>query len=277
VIYKRLAVTPSGQGLREAVSTAMFAAGAEGLLEEGPAFVSVFEDEAVARAVSSAASSADPDAEISLVDFDPGDWTEAWRSGVRAHQVGRLVVAPPWLAEEHDPATSVIIDPGLGFGTGEHETTRGVLLLLQDVVQAGDVVADVGCGSGVLAIAAVRLGASRAVAIDNDSQAITNAAENVVTNGVTNDVALFEGDAFAILPLVAPIRVVAANIIAPVLLELLPVFDRSLARGGDVVVGGVLEVERDDFVAACQRSGWRVVREIVEGSWWSARLRRVSE
>ena len=277
MIYTRLAVTPSDPARREAVSAALFAAGAEGLLEDGASFVTVFSLESDARVAETAARTADGSAHTVCGAFDPGDYTEAWRRGVRAHTVGTMVIAPPWLASELDPASTIVVEPSTGFGTGEHETTRATLLLLQGVVRAGDTVIDAGCGSGVLAIAAARLGASRVAAIDNDPQAITNANDNVARNGVGDRVSVIEGDAMLLAPLLAPARVVVANIIASVLVAFLPVVDRALALGGDLIVGGVLRSERDAFVRDAAQLGWRVEREQAEGEWWSGHLRRSNE
>jgi ribosomal protein L11 methyltransferase len=188
-----------------------------------------------------------------------------------------MVIAPPWLAAEYDAMATIVVEPSTGFGTGEHETTRATLLLLQRVVRAGDVVIDAGCGSGVLAIAAARLGAARVVAIDNDPQAITNADDNVVRNGVGDRVTVIDGDALVLAPLLAPARVIVANIIASVLVEFLPAADRALAPGGDVIVGGVLRSERDGFMRDAAYLGWRIEREHPEGEWWSGHLRRTRE
>jgi ribosomal protein L11 methyltransferase len=210
---------------------------------------------------------------ISAVEFEPGDWMEAWRSGVGAHRVGRFVIVPPWRTDETAGGTPIIIDPAMGFGTGEHETTRLALLLLQDVVRQGDVVADLGTGSGVLAIAAAKAGAARVAAIENDPLAIGNAEANVAANDVTGIVTVIEGDAAALLPLLAPVRAVTANIIAPVLLELLPVVRSAIVAGGDVIVGGILASERDAFFAAIGADGWAIMREVREGDWWGAHIR----
>ena len=144
------------------------------------------------------------------------DWSTAWRTQLRAHTVGLLTVTPPWLAAPFLPERTIVIDPAMAFGTGDHATTRGVLGLMQDVVRAGDVVADLGSGSGVLAIAAAKLGAARVAAIESDPDAIGNAEENVAANDVAGRVVVIEGDATVLLPLVAPVRVVLANIISEI-------------------------------------------------------------
>jgi ribosomal protein L11 methyltransferase len=272
--YTRLVVTPSDATRREAVSAALFVAGAEGVLEEGATLVSVFGDPAVATLAEQEVRAVDHAALVESVVFDPGDYDAEWRASVKPRQVGRLLVTPPWLAGASDPATTLVIEPGTGFGTGEHETTRGALFLLQDVVHAGDVVADLGCGSAVLAIAAAKLGAARVAAIELDGEAISNAEENVAHNGLADRITVIEGDAGALLPLLAPVRVVVANIISSVLVELLPIVAPSLTPDGVVVIGGVLVVEREAFIGVIAADGWRVVREYAEGEWWAAELHR---
>lgn len=275
-MFARLAVTPSDPARRDAVSAALFGAGAGGLLEDGAAFVSVFESDEAARSAADAAAVVDPAAHIVCEPYDPGDYLDAWRRGVRAHRVGRLVISPPWLADAHDAAETIVIEPATGFGTGEHESTRLALGFVQDVVRPGDVVVDAGCGSGVLSIAAAKLGASRVAAIENDPEAIVNAEANIAANGVGAVVTLIEADASDVVPLLAPVRVIVANIIATVIASMLPVFRRALAADGDLIVSGILVAESAGFVEDLRRGGWEVVEARSEGDWWSARARMES-
>src|SRR5205085_11772487 len=120
-----------------------------------------------------------------------------------------------------DPARTIVIDPGMAVGTGDHPTTRGVVRLMDGAIRRGDVVADLGAGSAVLSIAAVRLGAARAAAVELDPDAIGNAEENVRRNGAVGAVTVIQGDADLILPLLAPVRVILANIISSVLISLM--------------------------------------------------------
>src|SRR5690606_2666724 len=147
---------------------------------------------------------------------------------------------PPWLAGSMDPATTIVVDPGMAFGTGEHATTRGVVRLLHETVREGDSVVDLGAGSAVLAIAAAKLGAATVIAVELDPDAIPNAEFNVTANGVADRVIVLQGDAALFLPLVAPVRVVLANIISSVLVALLPVIRESLANGGVAILSGIL-------------------------------------
>ena len=116
---------------------------------------------------------------------------------------------------------SIIIEPGMAFGTGEHATTRGVIRLLQSVIRPGDRVADLGSGSAVLAIAAAKLGARYVAAIELDHDAIENAEQNVARNNVADRVSVIEGDAATLLPLVAPVRSLMSAI-APIMRTGLP-------------------------------------------------------
>ncbi|HEY2897096.1 MAG TPA: 50S ribosomal protein L11 methyltransferase, partial [Gemmatimonadaceae bacterium] len=198
----------------------------------------------------------------------------AWRESIRVHDLTGLSVAPPWLAEGLDPARTVIIEPAMAFGTGDHPTTRGVLRLMQRVIQPGDIVADLGAGSAVLAIAAVKLGAARATAVEMDPDAISNAEENVARNDVKGRVGVIEGDAAVLLPLLAPVRVIFANIISSVLCELLPVMAHSLSPHGVAILSGILDEERAKMLDVIADGGWRVVQEDAEGQWWSVTIER---
>jgi ribosomal protein L11 methyltransferase len=167
-----------------------------------------------------------------------------------------------------------VIEPEMAFGTGEHQTTRGVVRLLPSVIRSGDRVADLGAGSAVLAIAAAKLGAAHVTAIELDHDAIANAEENVVRNGVAARVTVLEGDAELLLPLVAPVRVVLANIISSVLTGLLPVIATSLTPDGEAVLSGILVEEREAMLVVLEGTGWALLAEDVEGMWWSARIAR---
>ena len=259
---------------RELALAALFAAGSQGVLEEADALLTHFPPEADVEQVRAAVRRAAPDADVELGKTDGTDWAEAWKSRVRAHDLGGLVVTPPWLAEGRDPATTIVIEPGMAFGTGEHATTRGVVRLMQDVIRSGDAVADLGSGSAVLSIAAAKLGAGKVYAIELDPEAIPDAEANVRQNGVADRIAVLEGDASLLLPLVAPVRVVLANIISSVLVDLLHDIEQALAPGGAAILSGILQEERAHMRAVLDARGWRVVAEDAEDIWWSARVER---
>jgi ribosomal protein L11 methyltransferase len=242
--------------------------------EDGASIVTHFPSDADLDSIRSAVASADPRAEISVSHAPQVDYSE-WRAAVTAHRIGDLVVAPPWLAGEFDPRATVSIDPVMAFGTGEHATTRGVLRLMQgNVIRPSDFVVDIGAGSAVLSIAAAKLGARRVAAIEIDHDAKENAEQNVTANGVSECVDVVEGDAGVILPLLAPVRVVLANIISSVLIELLPLIGASLDVGGQAILSGILLEERDAMLEGLDSAGWSVQREDTEDEWWSVQIAR---
>jgi ribosomal protein L11 methyltransferase len=202
------------------------------------------------------------------------NWAEEWKKGIGAHEVSALVISPPWLAHRYDPARTIVIEPAMAFGTGEHATTRGVIHLLQHVIRAGDHVADLGSGSAVLSIAAAKLGAARVAAIEMDHDSIANAEENVRRNDVADRVVVIEGDARTLLPLVAPVRIVMANILSHVVIDLLPTIGAALEEGGFAILSGILVVERESLLEELSANGWRVVSEHDEDIWWSATIAR---
>ena len=258
---------------RAEVVEALFAIGAQGV-EERDAEVITHVRHLDRTAAIDALKAADPTAEVQLKATPDVDWSSEWRARLTAHRVGRLVVTPPWLADQFTVQERIVIDPAMAFGTGDHETTRGVLKLMQGVIREGDLVADLGAGSAVLTIAAARLGARQAIAIELDPDAIGNAEENVARNGVADRCSVLLGDAGALLPLVSPVRVVLANILANAVIELLPAIAKALTSDGQAIVSGILVAEHADVERAAAASGFRVVDSIADGPWWSATLAR---
>jgi ribosomal protein L11 methyltransferase len=257
---------------RDLVIAALFDAGAQGVQEVGDTLITQVANQGDADSLVRAAIEACPDVRAETEPLVYVDWTQQWKRGIHAQTLGALTVAPPWLADGLDAARTIIIEPAMAFGTGEHATTRGVIRLLQNVITPGDRVADLGAGSAVLAIAAAKLGASYVAAIELDHDAIENAEENVVRNGVADRVTVIEGDAGMLLALVAPVRVITANIISSVLIELLPSMSLALTEDGRAILSGILYSERDDMLRAFSDSGWRVEAEDHEEIWWSATI-----
>ena len=273
-MWHRVQITPSSADRAEAIAAAMFAAGAEGVHEDATRLITHLPAEQDPAAFIAAVREADGSLTAETSALEDVDWSERWRDRITSHQLGKLTVTPPWLAAGMDPATTVVIEPAMAFGTGEHPTTRGVVRLMQAVVRAGDSVADLGSGSAILAIAAVKLGAARAFAIEMDHDSIGNAEENVEANGVADRIAVLEGDAFALLPVVAPVRIILANIISSVLVELLPLIADSLTTDGVVILSGILLEERARMLEVLAAEGWRVEAEDAEDQWWSVRVSR---
>lgn len=263
-------VEPSGDA--QAVIDALFAAGAQGIQEQGASIVTHFPPGTDAVEIARAIVAADSGAEFSSGLATEVDWSE-WRASVTSHRLGKLTIAPPWLADEKDDMT-VIIEPAMAFGTGEHATTRGVVRLMQMLPDMPEIVADLGAGSAVLAICAAKLGARRVAAIELDEDAIGNAEENVARNRVGELVHVVNGDAALLLPLIAPVGLILANIISSVLLELLPLIRESLFEDGRAVLSGILEDERGMMTDAILRNDLRIESEDLEEGWWSVLIAR---
>lgn len=172
------------------------------------------------------------------------DWALAWRKQYTVQHLGkRLVVCPTWLSYEPEKHEVVVrLDPGMAFGTGVHPTTRMCLRALDDLVEEGMNVADVGCGSGILSIAAVKLGASKALALDVDNLAVKVARENVEANGVSRLVEVAEGTLRYDPTQPSPAYdLIAANITLNPIVELSPQIVNSLGPGGLAVLSGLLQ------------------------------------
>jgi ribosomal protein L11 methyltransferase len=249
--------------------------GAEGVQEDGDALITYLAETPEPARIAMLIQFVDPDARVEIGAAQRVEYDQSWRARVSAHRVGDLVVAPPWLAaDQGDPTRVITIEPATAFGTGEHETTRGVLRLMQHVMRRGATVADLGAGSAVLSIAAAKLGAAAVFAIEMDPEAIGNAEENVARNGVGDRVRVLEGDAATLLPVVAPVQLLLANILASVIAPLLPAMRRALTGDGTAIISGMLVTERDEMRELLARDEWEIIDEDVEGEWWSATIAR---
>ena len=198
-------------------------------------------------------------------------WSDAWKAHYVPQRVGRIVVVPSWLDEPlRDGEVGITLDPGMAFGTGLHPTTRGCLLLLQEVDPMPPSVLDVGSGSGILALAALRLGAKRAVGLDTDPLAVAAARANAERNGLGDRVTVTAGT----LPASAPARhgLVLANLVAAVLVELAPRLAAHLAPGGILLTSGIIEPRATEVVGAMEAAGLRVGARRDDGEWVSLRL-----
>jgi ribosomal protein L11 methyltransferase len=203
------------------------------------------------------------------------DWSTRWREGLGARRFGRLILMPSWIAGEADlDATTVVLDPENAFGSGEHGSTRAALVLLERHLRAGDRVLDLGSGSGILAIAAAKLGAARAIGIDNDAEATVVAQRNADRNGVRGVVEFLDGDAADLTRLLGPADLVLSNILRSVNVALLPAVVAALRPGGLGIFSGMEIAESDLFRPALAAVGLQGTEEVEDAGWWAVAAAR---
>jgi ribosomal protein L11 methyltransferase len=200
------------------------------------------------------------------------DWAEVWKQHFKPRRVGdRFVIKPTWEAFEAQPADLIIeLDPGQAFGTGEHPTTRGCLELMEGLNLKGKRVADFGCGSGILSIAAALMGAADVAGFDIEPVAVEVARANVSDNRVA--VRLVTGDSLAVLG-PGPWDVVLSNLVSATLIGISQSVAAALAEGGQWVVSGILEPNWNDVLNAAARAGFMLSAERREDGWVTAVFR----
>lgn len=208
---------------------------------------------------------------------DHEDWAETWKRGLAPRRIGGcLVVTTTWHPVDPGPGDIIlVIDPGMAFGTAEHGTTRGCLRLLERAVGTGHRVLDVGAGSGILGIAAARLGAAEVLALEGDPLATEALAENVALNGVADRVRWEERWADkAFLAALAPCDGVVANIESGILRPLMGGFAAALRPGGWLILSGILEHEWPGIRDAAEGAGFEFVDLDADGEWRSGLFTR---
>lgn len=205
------------------------------------------------------------------------EWSETWKRGLGPRRITeRILVHPSWLPVPGERAeATIVLDPGMAFGTAEHGTTRGCLRLLDRAVRKADAVLDVGSGSGILAIAAVLLGADSCVAIEADALSVEALRENVERNGVADRVRCLEARADAEdLARRGPVDGVVANIETGILRPLLPGFAGAVVPGGWLILSGILEQEWSSLRDDVEQAGFRLVALDADGEWRSGLFAR---
>ena len=211
------------------------------------------------------------------------DWSEIWKQHFRPVSIGkRLLIIPAWMEFAAGERTVVKIDPGMAFGTGTHPTTQLCLEILEDLLhphfkdaltenKSQLTMIDVGCGSGILGIAAVKLGVSHALGVDLDPGAVEAARQNSDVNGVGNRLDFFVGSLAEIKAGAFPIKrapLVVANILAPVIVRLLAAgLNDIVSTHGKLILSGILEEQTAEVEAAVKASGLRLKGKRTDGDW----------
>ena len=193
------------------------------------------------------------------------DWQNAWKQYYHAMDIGRrLAIVPGW--EEYDTDRTVItMDPGMAFGTGTHETTSLCLETLDELVQGGERMLDIGTGSGILAIAALKLGAKEAEGVDIDPMCVRTAGENAQRNGVAERLTVLVGDLSDKASGVYDI--ITANIVAAAILSLAPAVPALMAPGAKFIASGIIDERRDEVLDGLKAAGLRPVQVKEKRGW----------
>jgi ribosomal protein L11 methyltransferase len=242
------------------------------------AYVPARDEAATARAIAEASEALGhlqafglrPIGELTTRLVHEEDWAQAWKAHFPVIRIGRrLVIKPTWRRHRREPDDVVLaLDPGMAFGTGLHPTTRLCLAAIESIADVGALegrrVLDVGCGSGILAIAAAKLGASSVIGVDTDHIAIESTEANAARNGLTKRVIARHGS----LPTGdAAFDVVLANLIAGLLVTLAPQLRDEVRPGGILLASGIFVDRESDVLDAFETAGLTVTGRSAEGEW----------
>ena len=196
------------------------------------------------------------------------DWQEKFRRAIRPIAIDNIYVRPPWEKKNPDYDIDIVIEPRMAFGTGHHESTTLCLKAIKKYIKAGQMLFDLGCGSGILSIAAAKLGAKPVTAVDIDLTAVENARENAILNGLEDKI-IIECGSIEKSGLSGMYDVVAANIIKNTLVDLLPDINASAKESGIIILSGLLVEEEDELMQLLKSYNYRNVEKNADGQWLS--------
>ncbi len=211
---------------------------------------------------------------LSMQNVADEDWENNWKAFYKPMEIGeRLLVVPEWEETGETERVKLLLNPGLTFGTGSHATTRLCLTALDRLIRGGEKVLDLGCGSGILSIAALRLGAARAFACDVDPACVNVAYENAALNGIGRErYTVRAGDVTADRELAREFGgdydLVTANIVADVILSLAPRVRALLKEGGAFLCSGIIDDRAAEVRAGLEQNGWTVAEENSSEGWY---------
>lgn len=209
-----------------------------------------------------------PQPTYGIVDED--DWANAWKAHYHPVRIGRhMMIRPLWIDITPEPDDIVIsLDPGMAFGTGTHPTTQLCLEAIEDLMQPQLDVLDLGCGSGILAIAAAKLGAHKVIAVDIEERAVTTTEENAEVNGVKEKIQAFQGSLETLLPSARRFDFMLVNILAKIIIAMCEQGLGQLVRpGGKAIFSGIIDTQADDVEAALRQTGLEPYKRRQQGDW----------
>lgn len=211
--------------------------------------------------------------ETSRREVEGDDWLEIWRKHFRPLHIGeKIVVCPEWIEYEKQPFEEVVkLDNNMAFGTGEHETTSMCLKLLQEYLTPQSVCIDVGCGSGILGISAIKLGAKFAYLTDIDDIAVKSATHNCKINGVSEKVKVAHADLLSDTKIKGDI--ILANITAEILCRLAPSIPKNLKACGVLILSGIIESRLEMVLKAFGEQGLKLHKQVQDGEWFALALK----
>lgn len=206
---------------------------------------------------------------ITFVEIDDADWSQQWKKYYHPFTLGkRLLIKPTWETwDGQDDRLVLNMDPGMAFGCGTHPTTGLCLELLEEVVRGGELVYDVGTGSGILAVAAAKLGARQVLALDLDEVAVSTAGQNVEINQVGHIVTVQRGNLLEAVG--RPAHLVVANIVADIIIALIPEVLALLLSGGGFICSGIIEGRQTDVQEQLSRHGFGIKEIRHRGDWYA--------
>jgi len=212
--------------------------------------------------------------EVGSLGVDDTDWNENWKKYFHTIEIGeKLAVVPSWESYENPENRTVLnIDPGAAFGTGTHATTSLCLEMLQTKVTADTKMLDIGCGSGILALASVLLGAENAIGVDIDAQSVKTARENAQINNIENKTEFIVGDLAEKVS--GKFDVICANIVADVIIRLLPNVSQFMTENASLIISGIIDVRKADVLAAVEQNGFSVTEERYKDNWCAFSLKK---
>ncbi|MBR6510553.1 MAG: 50S ribosomal protein L11 methyltransferase [Clostridia bacterium] len=212
--------------------------------------------------------------EIGSIGVDDSDWNENWKKYFHTIEIGdKLAVVPSWEEYENkDNRTVLNIDPGAAFGTGTHATTSLCLNVLDKRVTEDMSVLDIGCGSGILAIASVLLGAKSALGVDIDAQSVKTAKENAEINAISDKTDFIVGNLADKVS--GKYDIICANIVADVIISLLPDVDKFLADNGIVIISGIIDIREEDIMKAVKDNNFAILESHYKDNWCAFVLKK---
>lgn len=211
---------------------------------------------------------------------EEADWAEAWKAHYHPVRIGkRLLIRPLWTEVELQPNdVEIALDPGMAFGTGTHPTTQLCLEATEDLLVPGAQVLDLGTGSGILAIAAAKLGAAHVLALDNDAIAVEAAIENAEQNGAAAKITVQEGSLETVVGSARRFDLILVNILARIIIQMCSQHLGEVVRpGGLAIFSGIIVEQADDVEAALRSTGLQPYARRVQGDWVVIEARRPNE